>query len=214
MPQTTHYKIDYSDGPIRLFKSDFLEFFTHITPQAIVVIWTPVIALFLMRAVQESVFSGSALYLLPAMVVGLFIWTFTEYTMHRFVFHFPPRTPTMERITFLFHGVHHAQPNLKTRLVMPPVVSVPLALVFYGLFSLLFGLLRAPLWIAPAFAGAVLGYLIYDLTHYATHHWPLKGRYLKYLKRHHMLHHFKTEDRRFGVTSPVWDYVFGTMPAE
>lgn len=214
MSQTTHYKIDYSDVPIRLFKSDFLEFFTHITPQAIVVIWSPVIILFLIRAAQESVLAGSALYLLPAFVLGLFVWTFTEYTMHRFVFHFPARTPAMERITFLFHGVHHAQPNLKTRLVMPPVVSVPLAFIFYGLFLLVFGALNAPLWIAPAFAGTVTGYLLYDLTHYATHHWPMKGRYLKYLKRHHMLHHFKTEDARFGVTSPVWDYVFRTMPAE
>jgi sterol desaturase/sphingolipid hydroxylase (fatty acid hydroxylase superfamily) len=214
MSQTTHYKIDYSDVPIRLFKSDFLEFFTHITPQAIVILWTPVIALFLIRADRESLLAGSAWYLLPAFVLGLFVWTFGEYTMHRFVFHFPARTPTMERIVFLFHGVHHAQPSLKTRLVMPPVVSVPLAVVFYGLFSLVFQALQAPLWIAPTFAGTVTGYLLYDLTHYATHHWPMKGRYLKYLKRHHMLHHFKTEDARFGVTSPVWDYVFHTMPAE
>ncbi len=214
MPATTHYKIDYSDVPIRLFKSDFMEFFTHITPQAIVIVWSPVIALFLIRSFQEAALVGSVAYILPAFLIGLFIWTFGEYTMHRFVFHFPPRTPTMERITFLFHGVHHAQPNLKTRLVMPPVVSVPLAIIFYGLFSLVFGLLNAPLWIAPTFAGTVTGYLLYDLTHYATHHWPLKWRYLKYLKKHHMLHHFKTEDARYGVTSPVWDYAFHTMPAE
>jgi sterol desaturase/sphingolipid hydroxylase (fatty acid hydroxylase superfamily) len=211
MPPTTHYKIDYSDVPIRLFKSDFLEFFTHITPQAIVVIWSPVIVLFLIAAVQQ----GAGLIILPAFVLGLFIWSFAEYTLHRFVFHFPPRTPTMERIVFLFHGVHHAQPNLKTRLVMPPVVSVPLAFVFYGLFTLIFGtLLNAPLWVVPTFAGTLTGYLIYDLTHYATHHWPLHNRYYKFLKKHHMLHHFKTEDARFGVTSPVWDYVFKTMPAE
>lgn len=211
MPPTTHYKIDYSDVPIRLFKSDFLEFFTHITPQAIVVIWSPVILLFLIAAVRQN----AGLIILPAFVLGLFIWTFAEYTMHRFVFHFPPRTPTMERIVFLFHGVHHAQPNLKTRLVMPPVVSIPLAFVFYGLFTLVFGtLLNAPLWVAPTFAGTLTGYLIYDLTHYATHHWPLHNRYYKFLKKHHMLHHFKTEDARFGVTSPVWDYVFKTLPAE
>jgi sterol desaturase/sphingolipid hydroxylase (fatty acid hydroxylase superfamily) len=209
--QATHYKIDYSNVPIRLFKSDFLEFFTHITPQAIVVIWTPVIALFGLRAFQESALTGSMLYLLPALALGLFIWTLSEYTLHRFVFHFPPRNAAQERIVFLFHGVHHAQPSLKTRLVMPPVVSIPLALAFYGLFSWVFGaLLNAPLWIAPVFAGAVLGYLLYDLTHYATHHWPIKGGYFKFLKKHHMLHHFKTEHARYGVTSPLWDYVFKT----
>ncbi len=207
----THYQINHSDVPIRLFKSDFLEFFTHITPVAVVIIWLPVAMYFMWRGIQEQ----ADAHLLFAFVAGLFLWTFTEYTMHRFVFHFKPRTPEQEKIIFLFHGIHHAQPQLKTRLVMPPVVSVPLAFVMYSLLILIFGIVfNAPHWIAPAFSGVVIGYLVYDLTHYATHHWPMRWGFLKALKQHHMKHHYKTEDMRFGVSSPLWDYVFHTMPTD
>jgi sterol desaturase/sphingolipid hydroxylase (fatty acid hydroxylase superfamily) len=153
-------------------------------------------------------------YVPAAFLIGVFVWTFTEYTMHRFVFHFPPHNPTQERITYLFHGIHHHQPQCKTRLVMPPVVSVPLALVFYGLFVLILGhLFGAPQWVGPLFSGFGTGYLIYDLTHYATHHFPMRRGIFKYLKRYHMQHHYKTPDARYGVSSPLWDIVFRTKPA-
>jgi len=118
-----------------------------------------------------------------------------------------------ERVLFLFHGVHHAQPQEKSRLVMPPVVSIPLGLLFYGLFQLLFvTLLKSPQWVGPVFSGFAVGYLIYDLTHYATHHFPMRSGYAKYIKRYHMQHHYKTPEKRFGVSSPVWDMVFNTKP--
>ena len=119
----------------------------------------------------------------------------------------------MERIAFLFHGVHHAQPQCKTRLVMPPVVSIPLAALFFGLFYLVFAVIfKAPQLIAPVFSGFIIGYLIYDLTHYATHHFAMRAGYAKYIKRYHMQHHYKTPDKRFGVSSPLWDMVFNTKP--
>lgn len=212
-----HLPIDKSKDPtpIRLFKSDFLEFFTHITPLAILVIWLPVIGFFLFRA-GSSVSGGTFPIYIPAGVVfGMFLWTFIEYTLHRFVFHFPARGKTQERIIFLFHGIHHAQPQCKTRLVMPPVVSIPLAFIFYGLFTLILSvLLHASWWISPLFAGILFGYLIYDMTHYATHHLPMYNGYAKFLKRYHMLHHYKTPNQRFGVSSPIWDLVFKTMPQE
>ena len=121
----------------------------------------------------------------------------------------------MERITFLFHGVHHAQPQCKTRLVMPPVVAIPLAAIFYGLFVLLWSVVFGlPQWVGTTFAGFLVGYLIYDLMHYATHHFPMRSGYLKYIKRYHMQHHYKTPNARYGVSSPLWDKVFKTMPAE
>ena len=201
-----HPQINHDETPIRLFKSDFMEFFTHITPQAILVIWLPVVVWLLVTS--RGIGAG---LLVLVFLLGLFIWTLAEYTLHRFVFHFPPKTPRMERITFLFHGVHHAQPQCKTRLVMPPVVAIPMALIFYGLFWLILGkLLGAYSWIHPLTAGFLVGYLIYDLTHYATHHWPMRSGYLKYIKRYHMAHHYKTPNMRFGVSSPVWDFVFGT----
>jgi len=210
-----HPPIDHSDTPIRLFKSDFLEFFSHISPITILVIWLPVVAFFMVRAVLQVPAGVAEWFISAGFVIGLFLWTFSEYILHRFVFHFSPKTPRMERITFLFHGVHHAQPQCKTRLVMPPVVAIPLALVFFGLFHLVFAVLfNLPHWVGPTFAGFLVGYLIYDLMHYATHHFPMRAGYLKYIKRYHMQHHYKTPNARYGVSSPLWDMVFKTMPVE
>lgn len=214
----TSWPIDTSRDPvpIRLFRSGFVEFFTHISPWAIVALWGPV-SLFLLIYPMLSVTDQTFPWYIPLGVVfGLFLWTIAEYAIHRFIFHYHPNTPRLERIFFLFHGVHHAQPQVKTRLVMPFPVSIPMAIAFYGLFYLVMAVLvRVPLWVNPLMAGFVIGYLAYDLTHYATHHLPMRwGRYPQFLKRHHMLHHYKDDNTRFGVSSPIWDWVFGTMGVE
>ncbi len=204
-----HLPIDKSKNPesIRLFKSDFLEFFTHISPVTIVVFWVPVTILLLFIAAR-TVTIGT---ILAAFFTGLFLWTLGEYTLHRFLFHYNAKSEKTKRIFFLFHGVHHAQPQDKTRLVMPFPVSIPLALVFYGLFYLILGvLLKAPQWINPLTAEFMVGYLAYDLTHYATHHFPMRSGYAKYIKRYHMAHHYKSPNTRYGVSSPIWDWVFRT----
>ena len=197
---------------IRLFKSDFLEFFTHISPITITIMWLPVFAFFFYRAFTTT----QPLWIIPiAVVLGLFIWTLAEYTLHRFVFHFHPKGEFGKRIVFLFHGIHHTQPKDKTRLVMPPVVSIPLAALFYGLFYLIVVMLfKADGWLAPLFAAFMTGYLAYDLIHYATHHWPMKSGIGKFLTQYHLKHHYKTPDARYGVSSPLWDKVFRTMPAD
>jgi sterol desaturase/sphingolipid hydroxylase (fatty acid hydroxylase superfamily) len=208
-----HLPIDKNKDPvsIRLFKSDFLEFFTHISPVTILALWVPVTFLLLGRAWLGAVPGVFPWHIPLGFLFGLFLWTLGEYTLHRFLFHYPAKTPRAERIFFLFHGVHHAQPQDKTRLVMPFPVSIPLALVFYGLFTLVLGvLLRSPAWVDPLVAGFMVGYLVYDLTHYATHHFAMRTGYAKFLKRYHMAHHYKDPQTRYGVSSPVWDWVFGT----
>jgi sterol desaturase/sphingolipid hydroxylase (fatty acid hydroxylase superfamily) len=207
--------IKKSDVPIRLFKSNFLEFFTHISPIVVLSLWLPVAVFFMIYGIVTLpvyVFPG----LIPILfVIGLFLWTFTEYMLHRFAFHFHATSELGKRIVFLYHGIHHEQPLVKTRLVMPPVVSVPLALVFYGLFTFILGVhAGAQYLVPPLFSGITIGYLFYDLTHYGTHHFKITGGPALYLKRYHMLHHFKTPDKRFGVSSPIWDVVFRTKPAE
>ena len=198
--------------PIRLFKSDFLEFFTHISPVTIVVVWVPVIGYLLYVAIRSAVSPPFPGYIPVGVVLGLFLWTVAEYLLHRFLFHYHARTPAAEKIFFLFHGIHHAQPQDKTRLVMPLPVSIPLAVLFYGLYTLVFSVgLGAAQWVNPTMAGFLIGYLAYDLIHYATHHWPMRSRVAKYLKRHHMIHHYKNPEIRFGVSSPAWDLVFKTM---
>ena len=208
-----HYPIDNSDVPIRLFKSDFLEFFSHISPIAIIIIWSPVIVYFLYRSFLIRPAGGSLWYIPAGFLIGLFMWTLAEYTLHRFVFHYKAKTARGQRITFLFHGIHHAQPQCKTRLVMPPAVGIPLAALFFGLFYLVtVVILKMPYWLNPLFSAFLVGYLIYDLGHYAQHHLPMRKGYLRYIKRYHMQHHYKTPDQRYGVSSPIWDFVFGTHP--
>ncbi len=209
-----HDKIIYDQAPVRLFKSDFLEKFTHITPQAILCIWLPVIAFFAVTGVLNWPAGASPLWYLAAFGFGfVLLWTFLEYILHRFVFHYRPRSRTQWQLIFLFHGVHHYQPHIKTRLVMPPAVSIPGAILFYALFYLVLDvILGLPFLVAPMFAGTVLGYVSYDMIHYATHHLPAKGSAMKFLKRHHMEHHYKTPDARFGVSTSLWDQVFHTEP--
>ena len=210
------HTINHDPEPIRLFKSDFLEFFTHISPVTVTIIWLPVVFFLLIQSIwsvdSESVFSTS----IPlGVVAGLILWTLSEYILHRFLFHFQPRQAWQEKVIFLFHGIHHAQPQCKTRLVMPPVVSVPMAIVFYFMFQIVVGnILQSPDWVDPLAAGFILGYLVYDLTHYATHHFPMRSGIWKYLKRYHMMHHYKTPNQRYGVSSPAWDLVFGTFIRE
>jgi len=202
-----------NEEPIRLFKSDFLEFFSHISPITVLVIWAPVVGYFVYRSIALE--RSSALMIVMGILLGLFLWTFAEYTLHRFLFHFKPRTPGQERLSFLMHGVHHAQPRDKTRLVMPPAVSIPLALVFYGLFFVIFSyVLMIPEGVSPVFAGFILGYIAYDMIHYGTHHFPIKKGYFRMVRRNHMHHHFQTPEKRFGVSNPLWDYIFSTMPPD
>lgn len=208
----SHYPIDHSETPIRLFKSDFMEFFTHISPIAVIVLWVPVAVGFMLL----EIFSGRGLgwvYMPAAFLVGLLLWTFAEYMLHRFLFHYQAKSEQARKIFYLFHGIHHHQPQCKTRLVMPPVVSIPLALVMYGImysiFVLLLGLTH---WLWPVMSGFIVGYLCYDLIHYATHHFAMRNGIWKALKRYHMQHHYKTPDARYGVSSPLWDVIFSTKP--
>jgi sterol desaturase/sphingolipid hydroxylase (fatty acid hydroxylase superfamily) len=198
---------------LRLFKSDFLEFFTHINPLVVLVLFGSIIIFFISRAIGENQGNLGLSVFLP-WLVGVIIWTPTEYLLHRFVFHFSPKNPSerMKRLLFLMHGVHHAEPREKSRLVMPPVVSLPLAAFFWLLFKLIVeNLLGLPSILPALFAGFMTGYLLYDMTHYALHHFSLSGEYFRKLRQHHMGHHFKTHNAKFGVSSWIWDKIFHTM---
>jgi len=109
---------------------------------------------------------------------------------------------------FIIHGVHHDHPNDKMRLVMPPGASIPLALLFAGVFWLVFGLPTG----YPLFAGFLVGYLTYDYMHYYLHHFVPRSDVGKRLREQHMRHHFQDHRYGYGVSSPLWDAVFGTLP--
>ena len=127
--------------------------------------------------------------------------------MHRFIFHYHPKTDIGKRIHFLSHGVHHDYPRDRTRLVMPLLVSLPLAVFFYFIFMFIFGLN----YFLPVYAGLLLGYVAYDTIHYATHHWKMTSTIGKFLKEYHLKHHYTDPDTAYGVSNPFWDYVFFTV---
>jgi sterol desaturase/sphingolipid hydroxylase (fatty acid hydroxylase superfamily) len=130
-----------------------------------------------------------------------------EYTIHRFLFHFKPVGPKTERLIFLFHGIHHEDPHDPYRLVMPPTVSVSLSLLMYFIFATAI----QPAVLPAFFFGFIFGYLVYDMGHYAFHHLRWKNPVFKYLRKYHYLHHFSDSEKGFGVSSPLWDYVFQTQ---
>ncbi len=196
--------VSNNDESARMFESDILEVFSHVHPLVPAIIYFPVVAYMLQRTVVTNI---NFIYAVSLFIFGLLVWSFTEYMLHRFVFHFIPKSGWGKQIHFMFHGVHHDYPNDSTRLVMPPVVSIPLAIFFYVLFMNILGAHYLP----PFFAGFILGYLAYDLTHYAVHHFGLRGKIGLFLKHQHMRHHYMDPDNNFGVSSPLWDFVFGTF---
>jgi dihydroceramide fatty acyl 2-hydroxylase len=187
-----------------MFESRWLDACSRVHPSVPVVLFAPAIAILLVLGV-ERVGAPAAI----AWVLGGYVfWTLTEYWMHRIVFHFEPEEGIGARLHWIIHGVHHDHPNDPMRLVMPPSVSVPLAIVFYLLFVLVLGAT-----IAPAFgAGFLAGYLIYDMTHYHVHHHTPRTKAGRRLREAHMRHHFQDDTRGFGVSAPWWDHVFGTAP--
>jgi hypothetical protein len=217
-----------ADATCRMFKSDLVERLSHVRPWVPHVIFLPVIAVAFVAGLRLQ-------GLLPTLgwaAAGLLFWTAAEYVIHRFAFHPPqwieddtrricaelgpdeaviPALPTLRhRFYFLVHGVHHDYPNDSTRLVMPPSVSIPLAAVFYYAFQSLVGAAAAP----AAFAGFIAGYLAYDTIHFATHHVRPRSSLTRSLKRRHFRHHYADSEKDFGVSSPLWDALMGTMSAD
>jgi len=194
-----------SSKSIRLFRNDSFESLTHVHPIVPLIFWSPVVVFLLWRSVTVH---GLPVAQVAAMAIpGLIVWTLAEYLLHRFVFHFNATGAAGKWLVYLFHGVHHDVPGDKSRLVMPPAGAVIIMSVLWVLFALV---LPAP-WEEPFCAFFIAGYLIYDYSHYATHHFPMRHPWLRALKRHHMQHHFSVKNAKYGVSSPLWDWVFGTL---
>jgi sterol desaturase/sphingolipid hydroxylase (fatty acid hydroxylase superfamily) len=139
-------------------------------------------------------------------VLGVLQWTLLEYVLHRFVFHWQPKQQKDQIKAFLIHGYHHVYHQDKMRLVAPPVMSWGPAIAIAALYYLAFG----RVYCATVFAGTCAGYVAYDWIHYYTHHARPTTALGKWLRRYHMIHHFKEHDACFGVSTPLWDVVFGT----
>jgi len=195
--------VSTKDESVRMFKSDFMEFFSHVHPATPLGLYLPVIGYMLYAAFFQSKLSILAVAAL--FPLGVLSWTLLEYIIHRYVFHYEPKSRLGKRLHFIVHGVHHDYPNDARRLVMPPSISIPLAIVFWVLFALTFGRFAPPIS-----AGFGFGYVCYDSIHYAIHHFAMKRGVWSWLKQYHLRHHYKDDHAGYGVSSPLWDYVFRT----
>ena len=188
---------------IRMFENNFLESLTHVHPSVPFILYVPLVIFCVVVSFEWQKLGG--LQILTWFAAGFFLWTLAEYILHRFLFHPPFKETYTKKLYFFIHGIHHDAPNDATRLVMPPGASIPLAIAFYFLFRSVVPDVHLPL-----FAGFVTGYMVYDFIHFATHFFAWNFQWFTTLKSNHMQHHFQNSDKNFGVSSPIWDYLFFT----
>lgn len=202
--QQVHKPRHYRYGSAPIF-GNFLEPLSLTPWYVIPMVWVPV-NFFL----QSIALRGNTLAQhIGFYVFGMALWTLVEYFIHRVIFHldyYLPENRVAITLHFLMHGVHHYLPMDRMRLVMPPALCVILTTPLYFLCHFVFREYYRSLSI---FCGAQMGYVLYDLTHYFIHHKQLP-KFMKTIKIWHLDHHYKDFQRGFGVTSPFWDYVFGT----
>jgi 4-hydroxysphinganine ceramide fatty acyl 2-hydroxylase len=184
---------------IRLFKSDLLERCSVVHPCVPALIYIPVLIYCFIHMKMAFISLSLAFW-------GILFWTFIEYTMHRFIFHLPINSAWAERLRYIIHGIHHMDHRDPLRLVAPPIMSLSIGLGFVLLFSIV---LSASNFFSFTF-GFTLSYLCYDYLHWMLHHSKSKNKLFYYLRRNHALHHHNSSSKRFGVTSPLWDFIFNT----
>ena len=188
-----------------LFSSPFLEFFARTNTLLTFIYLTVYITLLIWPSTRTiswlSIGNSLALY-----VSGIFIWTFFEYILHRYIFHLAGELAAVKKFTDTLHGIDHDQKREERRVFMPPVPGTLFIGFFFGVFWLI---MRQYSFLF--LAGFLNGYMIYAFMHFFIHlKRPVKG--LKFLWRHHALHHHKYPEKAFGISSPFRDIVFGTMP--
>lgn len=194
-------------GEAHMFESTLLERLSKVHPALVVAIYLPLLLVAAYYGWRQGIDGWRFVALLLS---GIAFWTLFEYLFHRFVFHFSPHTQWAYRLQFIMHGVHHQYPQDKRRLVMPVSVSL---LITGALWLLFYALLGDGAFVF--FAGFIVGYLCYDMTHYSIHHFPIPGNPMgRALWVNHLRHHYKDPERSFGVSSPIWDHVFRTQATQ
>jgi len=199
-----------SDGQGAIFENSFLEPLSkcppYISASIYVVVSVIILALGIRMRVMSNFWSGAGLF-----VGAVFFWTFFEYFAHRYIFHLDeyfPNSTFAQKLAFTLHGIHHEYPRDKDRIVMPPAPGLLIIGLLFGIYYAIIGH-----YVFIFLPGFMTGYLLYTRVHYKTHtrHVP---SYLKAQYRRHALHHYKYPDRAFGISTGLWDRVFGTMPPE
>lgn len=195
----------------RMFDQDWLDGLSRTPWWVVPLLWVPLSMIVLAYGVWAWGLPP-LLAAVPLYAVGWMTWTFMEYILHRTFFHWVPNDTWGARMHFMVHGVHHEWHRDPYRLVMPPSVSLLLGVLFFGVFYGLFWQLSSPGLFYPFYAGFLMGYMFYDVSHYAIHHLKWKNKTFQALKKHHLLHHHSPnhKERKFGVSTTLWDHVFRT----
>jgi sterol desaturase/sphingolipid hydroxylase (fatty acid hydroxylase superfamily) len=192
-------------GTKQLFKNPILEKLTRTHISVPLVIFFSYAAGLLYWSITHTSLSVSTTVLL--FIVGALVFTLVEYIVHRYIFHISTDTPAKEKFQYTAHGVHHEFPKDKDRLAMPPILSITLSTILLFLFRLIMGD-----FVFAFLPGFLVGYAAYLSVHYMVHAYQPPKNFFKILWVNHGIHHYKNGEVVFGVSSPLWDYIFGTMP--
>ncbi|HTG94655.1 MAG TPA: sterol desaturase family protein [Pyrinomonadaceae bacterium] len=140
--------------------------------------------------------------------LGILSWIFIEYGLHRFIFHYSARSSLGRKLVYAAHLSHHENPKAPSKFLPGFVLSAPVATAYWLLLYLASGSAHFATYLL---IGVGVGYITYQLLHFQAHHLRPRLRVFRYLQTYHMLHHYRTPELRFGVTSPLIDLVFGTF---
>lgn len=194
----------HNKGQARIFENKYLEALTKSHPLVIWGVYIPLLSFFIYYSYSNLQLGLSTILLL--FLSGIVFWSLFEYLAHRYIFHWMGDNPKMQQVAYIMHGNHHHYPRDKQRLFMP---LVPSLMISSSLLALFYLLLKEKAF--SFFTGFMSGYLLYASMHYAIHAWNPPYKWMKPLWRNHHLHHYKDEHKGFGVSSTIWDHVFGTM---
>lgn len=191
-------------GTRKLFDNPVLERLsrTHISvPLIVFAIYSTALIYWSVTHTTLSVLATIGLFF-----AGVLAFTWIEYLVHRYLFHMATYTKAREKLQYTLHGVHHEFPKDKDRLAMPPLLSITLATVLLLVFRVVMGDL-----VFAFLPGFLVGYALYLAIHYMVHAYQPPRNFLKALWVNHGVHHYKDGEIVFGVSSPLWDYIYGTM---
>jgi len=160
-----------------------------------------------------SLMTGLTIGMMVVFFVGMLTFAFSEYLTHRFFFHLKaPKNPYFLKFLKRIHYDHHIDPNNLKLLFLPLWYSLPNFLIL----SLVFYYFSKSLLYTNAFGTGLLAMLlVYEWKHYVAHR-PVKPitKFGRWVKKVHILHHFKNENYWYGVSTPFADYLFGTFKDE
>ncbi|HEX7316771.1 MAG TPA: sterol desaturase family protein [Pyrinomonadaceae bacterium] len=143
--------------------------------------------------------------------VGLLTWGLYEYAIHRWILHREPKAEGFNLPGNLTHLRHHADPNSLQRLNVQLSESIPVCVSYFLMAWALAGSWQAA---THLFTGLIVGYFYYEYLDFQAHHGTSRGRLTRYFRKYHLQHHHYDATVRFGVTSPIFDYLFGTFHIE